>query len=91
MTTPGISEIIAQLEACKTKDWRLDELVNNTLGQARAITCIGLNGAGKRYRYFGPNSKPNGRGSSVPSPTKSQESRLRAIAALQRVMIIAAR
>jgi len=84
MTTPSIAEIIVQLEACKAKDWRLDDLVNNTLGQVRAVTCIGLNGAGRRTRYFGPKADHKGRGSSVPSPTKSPESRQRAIKALLR-------
>jgi hypothetical protein len=87
MTMPTIGEIIAKLEDCQAKDWRLDELVNNTLGTVRAISCLGLRGAGKRTRYFGPSSDPHGRGSAVPSPTKSAESRAKAINALRRKLL----
>lgn len=84
MTTVSIPEIIAQLEACTAKDWRLDDLVNNITGQIRAVSVIGLNGRGTRRRYFGPKSHPK-KGSAVPSPTKSPESRQRAAKALRRL------
>ncbi len=80
-----IAEIIAKLEACQSKDWRLDELVNNTLGQVRRVSKLGLRGMGRETRYFGPKANPHGTGSPVPSPTKSPESRQRAIAALRRL------
>lgn len=80
-----IPEIIAKLEACKSKDWHLDEVVNNTIGKVRAVGVIGLRGRGKQMRYFGPKSDPLGRGSSVPSPTKTPESRSKAIIALRRL------
>lgn len=85
MTIPTIPELIRQLEACQAKDWRLDELVNNTLGQVRRVSHLGLNGSGRRTRYFGHSADPNGRGSSVPSPSRSSESRRRAITALKRI------
>ncbi len=89
MSSPSPDEIravIARLSACRMKDWRLDEIVNNITGQVRKITCIGLNGAGKRTRYYGPNADPHGRGSPVPSPTLSAENRARAIKALRKIM-----
>lgn len=79
-----IHELISKLRSCKNQDWRLDDLVNNTIGQVRKVTTLGLNGRGSMERYFGPKANLSGLGSSVPSPTKTPESRSRAIKALEK-------
>lgn len=81
----AIANIIAQLESCQSKDWRLDDLVNSTLGQVRRVSHLNLGGMGRRTRYFGPNADPNGRGSPVPSPTRTAETRRKAIEALRKL------
>lgn len=79
-----IHELISRLRSCENQDWRLDDLVNNTIGHVRSVTTLGLNGRGSMVRYFGPKANPHGRGSAVPSPTKTPESRRRAIKALEK-------
>lgn len=83
----SIAALIERLRACtKQNDW-LDHDINNTLGIVRQVSTIGLNGRGSRTRYFGPKSDPFGRGAAVPKPTKTPESRAKAIEALARLAL----
>lgn len=84
--TADIPDLIKQLQSCEGPDWRLDDLVNNTTGHIRRVGRLGLNGGTPgQMRYFGPRSDPWGPGSPPPKPTKTPETRAKAIRALERL------
>jgi hypothetical protein len=82
-----IAALIERLRACTKPNTWLDHDINNTFGIVKQVSTIGLNGRGSRTRYFGPKSDPFGRGAAVPKPTKTQESRAKAIEALTRLAL----
>ena len=74
----ALIELRDKVEAATAKDWRLDEEVLREFGTIRKVGRLGLGGrSGGSYRYFGPNALPWGNGSSLPSVTKDQKSRLK--------------
>lgn len=83
----SIAALIERLRACTKQNGWLDHDINNTLGIVRQVSTIGLSGRGARTRYFGPKSDPFGRGAAVPKPTKTPESRAKAIEALARLAL----